>query len=119
MFIIDFLEKLGTGTLLKIATPVIMLLLTQIKTKKYGSALDVLFLGWGSVVSQFFRTKVGKTIERILEWFIIGLIINCVIFPFLAFIYGMARDNKETFGDIILKIKSLFYMWLDKIKLKK
>ncbi len=118
-FIGDFFAKIGTATLIKIGTPIIILILCLIKTKKYGSAFDALLLGLGSTLSLFFIKKLGKSIGKILEWFLIQAFINLIIFPVLAFIYGMTRDNKQTFGKIIMQIKDLFYQWLDIIKLKK
>lgn len=118
-FILDFFKGLGTGVLIKIGTPIVILILCMIKTKKYGSVFEALMLGLGSSLSFLFIAKVGKAIGKIMEWFIIKFLVHIIIFPVLAFIYGMTRDNKQTFGEIILEIKDLFYKWLGIIKLKK
>ena len=107
-FITDFIAKLGTSALLKILAPVLILILAMINTKKYGSALEAVMMGLGTAISIFFRTKLGNAIEQVLEWFIIGLLVRCLIYPILALIYGIRRDNKITLGESIMIIKEGF-----------
>lgn len=113
-FIKTFLSGVGVNGALLIGGILLPILLSFIKVGKYGSILDNIMLGVGISISVFLRGKLGKALEKIIEWFIITIIVKIVIYPLLAGIKGLRRDNKNTLEVQIKTIKDAFKQMLKK-----
>lgn len=104
----NVITGIGTQGLLAILAVVLPLILGLINVSKYGSILDNLFLGFGVSLSLIFQTRLGEKLERIIEFFIIKIVVVLIIFPILSFVRGMRKDDKVTLEMYIEAVRDNF-----------